>query len=196
LGNGVTAALLVDAWGQPIRPANFTLAAGTPGGVTLGHDGRHLFKTISVGIGGGPMPPFAQALTPAQIWDLVHYVQSLRVDAHVASLKEVGLTDPGQTASFCKSTVPWLQAACKSVVLPIVQFCSAGEPLPPKPQNARFQLSEARKRIWASLSDAANRDQIDPAVLAVDQPAPTPAGTPPPVAATAPTTAPNTARLQ
>jgi cbb3-type cytochrome oxidase cytochrome c subunit len=170
LGNGVTAALLVDAWGHPIRPANFTLPAGMPGGVKLGHDGRHLFKTISVGIGGGPMPPFAQTLTPAQTWDLVHYVQSLRVDAHVASLKAVGLTDPQQTASFCTSSIPWLRAACTNVMLPIIQFCSAGGPLPPKDRNARFQLSEARKRIWVSLSEAANRDQIDPDVLRIDQP--------------------------
>jgi hypothetical protein len=188
LGNGVTAALMVDAWGQPIRPANFTLPAGTPGGVTLGHDGRHLFKTISVGIGGGPMPPFAQTLTPAQIWDTVHYVQSLRVDAHVASLKEVGLVDPEQTASFCTSSVSWLRAACTSVMLPIIQFCSAGGPLPPKAGNARFQLSVARQRIWASLSDAANRNQIDRAVLTVDQPTPAAAG--------AAGIAPTTARLQ
>jgi cytochrome c oxidase cbb3-type subunit 1 len=170
LANGVMAALLVDAWGHPIRPANFTLPAGTPGGVKLGHDSRHIFKTITTGIGGGPMAPFAATLTPAQIWDIVHYVQSLRVDAHVASLKEVGLVDPEQTASFCTSSVPWLRAACTSVMLPIIRFCSAGEPLPPKDANARFQLLEARKRIWASLSEAADRDQIEPAVLGIDQP--------------------------
>jgi len=170
LGNGVSAPFLSDAWGHPIKPANFTLPAGVPGGVKLGHDGRHLFKTIAVGIGGGPMPSFGQALTAAQIWDIVHYVQSLRVDAHVASLKEVGLTDPEKTAAFCTSSLPWLRTACTSVVLPIIQFCSAGEPLPPKVRNTRFQLSEARKRIWASLSEAANRGHIDADVLAIGQP--------------------------
>jgi len=93
------------------------------------------------------------------------------VDAHVAALKEVGLTDPGQTASFCTTSIPWLRATCKSVMLPVIEFCSAGGPLPPRLGNAHFELAEARKRIWASLSDAANRGQIDPALVTVDQPA-------------------------
>jgi len=174
-GDGVTAGALQDGWGQPIKPANFTLAAGTPGGVKLGHDSRHLFITISTGIGGGPMPPFADVITADQRWDLVHYVQSLRVDAHVAALKEVGLTQPDQTAGFCTSSVPWLLAACNSVVLPIIEFCSAGGPLPPKSGNARFQLTEARLRIWSSLSGAAASHRIDPRVLQSGDALPAPA---------------------
>jgi cytochrome c oxidase cbb3-type subunit 1 len=185
LGNGVTAALLVDPWGNPIRPANFTLPAGTPGGVKLGHDGTHLFKTISLGIGGGPMPPFAGTLTPPQIWDLVHYVQSLRVDAHIASLKTVGLANPEQTSSFCTSAVPWLHALCTRVMLPIIQFCSAGGPLPPKVGSAPFEIAIARQRIWESLSDSANHTPVDTAVLHVDEPATAALGDPPPAPGTA-----------
>jgi mono/diheme cytochrome c family protein len=164
-GNGVTAAFLQDGWQQPIKPANFTLPAGASGGVKLGHDSRHLFITISTGIGGGPMPPFATILTPAVRWDIVHYVQSLRVEAHVAELQSVGLTEPTKSASVCTSTVPWLLAACQRVVLPIVEFCSLGGPSTPGEGNSRFQLSEARQRIWASLSEAARHHDIDPDVL-------------------------------
>jgi cytochrome c oxidase cbb3-type subunit 1 len=169
LGNGVTASALTNAWGQPIKPANFTLPAGAPGGVKLGHGGQHIYKTISAGIGGGPMPPFQTVVAPAQIWDIVHYVQSLRVNAHVVALQAVGLTQPEKTVSFCATGVSWLRAACDTVVLPIIEFCSAGGPLPPRAGNARFQLSEARARIWSSLSEAADHHQIDPRVLGVDQ---------------------------
>ena len=170
LGDGVPAGTLSDMWGNPINPANFTLPAGVPGGVKLGHDGRHIFKTITTGIGGTPMPSFVDAFTPEQIWDIVHYVQSLRVNAHIASLKQVGLTQPEQAASFCTSSVPWLLAACNNVVLPIINFCSASSSLPTKVNVAKVQLAEARAKIWASLSEAADHQQIDPQVLQLDQP--------------------------
>jgi hypothetical protein len=84
--------LLTDDWGAPIRPAHLSLPAGVPGGVKLGHDGARLFQTIVTGVGGTPMPPF-DSLTPGEVWDLVHYVQSLRVDAHEAELVAVGLKE-------------------------------------------------------------------------------------------------------
>jgi cytochrome c oxidase cbb3-type subunit 1 len=170
LGDGVPAGTLSDMWGNPINPANFTLPAGVPGGVKLGHDGRHIFKTIVTGIGGTPMPSFADAFTPAQTWDIVHYVQSLRVNAHIASLKLAGLTGSEQAASFCTSSAPWLFAACNNIVLPIINFCSVNGPLQTKVRVYKVKLSDARRDIWASLSEAADRQQIDPQVLQIDQP--------------------------
>jgi hypothetical protein len=138
--------------------------------VKLGHDGPHIFKTIATGIGGTPMPAFAGTFTPAQTWDIVHYVQSLRVNAEIASLKQAGLTESEQEAGFCTSSVPWVLAACNNVMLPIINFCSAGGPLQAKATNAKFQMAEARAKIWASLSEAADRQQIEPLVLQLDQP--------------------------
>ena len=177
LGNGVTADALEDGWGQPIKPANFTLAAGTPGGVKLGHDGQHIFKTISAGIGGGPMPPFVGVITPEQVWDIVHYVQSLRVNAHVAALEKVGLTEPVRSLDACSSALPWFKGACETIVQPILDFCSAGGPLPPRAGDARFQISTARARIWASLSEAAEHHRIDPRLLGDGADGPGGAGT-------------------
>jgi cbb3-type cytochrome c oxidase subunit I len=170
LGDGVPAGTFTDTWGNPITPANFTLPAGTPGGVKLGHDGRHIFKTITTGIGGTPMPSFADAFTPQQIWDIVHYVQSLRVNAHIAELNQAGLTKPPQTSTFCTSSMPWLLAACNNVMLPIINFCSASAPPQAKVNIAEVPLAEARAKIWASLSEAADHQQIDAAVLQLDQP--------------------------
>ena len=84
--------MLVDDWGHPLRPAHLSLAAGAPGGVKLGHESAHLFQTIMAGIGGTPMPPF-DSLTAEEVWNLVHFVQSLRVTAHEAELIAAGLQE-------------------------------------------------------------------------------------------------------
>ncbi|MFI5305249.1 MAG: cbb3-type cytochrome c oxidase subunit I [Nitrospiria bacterium] len=90
-GDGMMAATLRNEWGHPERPANFTLPAGIQGGVKLGHDGRHIFKTIMTGVGGTIMPVFQTQLTPEEVWDLTHYVQSLRVKSHEQELISAGL---------------------------------------------------------------------------------------------------------
>lgn len=91
-GDGPAAEALTDAWGYPVRPANFTLPAGEPGGVKLGHNAGHIFSVIMTGVGGTPMPPFADTFSNEEIWDIVHYVQSLRVDAHIEELLAAGLS--------------------------------------------------------------------------------------------------------
>ncbi|WP_447979997.1 cbb3-type cytochrome c oxidase subunit I [Candidatus Nitrospira bockiana] len=91
--DGPLAAALQDDWGQPIKPAHLALPAGAPGGVKLGHNGVRLFQTIMAGIGGTPMPPFEGSVTSEEVWDLVHYVQSLRASAHEAELVARGLNE-------------------------------------------------------------------------------------------------------
>jgi cbb3-type cytochrome c oxidase subunit I len=97
-GDGPIARVLKDTWGHAEHPANFTLPAGTPRGVKLGHDSAHLFKTIMTGVGGTPMPVFGSQLKPDEVWNIVHYVQSLRVAAHMDELAAVGL-DAGDTVA-------------------------------------------------------------------------------------------------
>lgn len=90
-GDGIAAAALVDSWGNPAHPADYTLPAGVPGGVKLGHDGAHLFLAVANGVGGAPMPSFSAAMSPQDVWDTVHFIQSLRVDAHMQELQRAGL---------------------------------------------------------------------------------------------------------
>ncbi|GIW54648.1 MAG: hypothetical protein KatS3mg082_1052 [Nitrospiraceae bacterium] len=120
-GDGPLVPVLKDIWEQPLKPANFTLPAGAAGGVKLGHDSEHLFKTVATGVGGTPMPVFGEQLKPEEIWDIVHYVQSLRVAAHEAELVEAGL------------------------------------------ENA--DREQARTRIWAGLSAAARRGELEKEVV-------------------------------
>ncbi|WP_447987102.1 cbb3-type cytochrome c oxidase subunit I [Nitrospira sp. Nam74] len=91
--DGPLATALQDDWGQAIKPSHLALPAGAPGGVKLGHDSRRLFQSIMAGIGGTPMPPFEGSVSPAEGWDLVHYVQSLRASAHEAEVAAVGLKE-------------------------------------------------------------------------------------------------------
>jgi len=71
-GDGPTSDSYTDDWGYPIRPRDLT--AGT---FRAGSEGVDLYRTISAGIKGTPMGSFEGALTPEEIWDLVHFIQSL-----------------------------------------------------------------------------------------------------------------------
>ncbi len=71
-GDGPASAMLRDAAGFPIRPRNFTDRGNLRGGGAAGD----LYRTLRNGLEGAPMPSFAQ-LPESQIWDLIHFVQSL-----------------------------------------------------------------------------------------------------------------------
>lgn len=71
-GDGPTADNYLDDWGWPIRPRNLQT-----GVFRAGQESVDLYRTIASGIKGTPMPSFAGAMTPEQIWDMVHFVQSL-----------------------------------------------------------------------------------------------------------------------
>ena len=72
-GDGPTAQSLTDDWGDPIRPANFSKGIFKTGG-----ENWKIFRTISNGVGGTPMPSFSDQLKPMEIWDLVYFVRSLK----------------------------------------------------------------------------------------------------------------------
>lgn len=71
-GDGPTSGDYEDDWGYPIRPRD--LSAGT---FRAGAESVDLYRTIAAGIKGTPMGSFEGALKPEEIWDLVHFIQSL-----------------------------------------------------------------------------------------------------------------------
>jgi mono/diheme cytochrome c family protein len=71
-GNGPSALTLTDSKGYPILP--FDLTSGSH--FKCGETPRDLFKDLATGLDGTPMPSFGD-LKPDQIWDLVHYIQTL-----------------------------------------------------------------------------------------------------------------------
>lgn len=71
-GNGEKAAGLKDDFGFPIRPAN--LAAGQ---FKSGARVEDIYRTISTGLAGTPMPTFRDAFPDQDRWAIAYYVLSL-----------------------------------------------------------------------------------------------------------------------
>lgn len=85
-GDGPAASAMQDAWGNKIQPADFTRGY-YKGGVGA----KVVYRTLVTGLSGTPMPSFGAALQPEQIWDLAHYVESLKEDGGVTGYL---FTDP------------------------------------------------------------------------------------------------------
>jgi cytochrome c oxidase cbb3-type subunit 2 len=71
-GDGEKAAGLKDDWGFPIRPANLT-----SGRFKSGPAVSDIYRTISTGLAGTPMPSFRDAFPDADRWALAYYILSL-----------------------------------------------------------------------------------------------------------------------
>jgi len=63
---------LRDEWGNPISPADLTRLPRKSGPTPT-----DLHRTITTGFDGIPMPSYADALTPEEIWAVVAYLYSL-----------------------------------------------------------------------------------------------------------------------
>ncbi len=72
-GDGPSAPTLVDDWQHPIRPANLAQSWTFRGGSTR----EDIFRTMTTGFNGTPMPGFLDALTPEQRWAITDYIVSL-----------------------------------------------------------------------------------------------------------------------
>lgn len=72
-GDGPSAPTLVDDWRQPIRPADLAQSWTFRGGSTR----EDIFRTMSTGFNGTPMPGFHEALTPEQRWAITDFIVSL-----------------------------------------------------------------------------------------------------------------------
>jgi cytochrome c oxidase cbb3-type subunit 2 len=71
-GDGEKAAGLKDDFGFPIPPANLTT-----GQFKSGPDVKDIFRTMSTGLSGTPMPSFSDTLTEDDLWALSYYVLAL-----------------------------------------------------------------------------------------------------------------------
>jgi cytochrome c oxidase cbb3-type subunit 2 len=71
-GRGPAAASLMDAWGNAIRPWDFTLGYYKSGRTEL-----DLYRTVTTGLNGTPMPAFAALTTEEERWQLIDFIVSL-----------------------------------------------------------------------------------------------------------------------
>jgi mono/diheme cytochrome c family protein len=71
-GDGPSAHELKDDWGNAIVPYDLT-----KGHVKCGDKPTDIYRVFMTGLAGTPMPTFADSLSPADAWDLTHFIQSL-----------------------------------------------------------------------------------------------------------------------
>jgi len=71
-GDGVSAPDLTDDLKFPIRPADFTRGQ-FKGGSTV----RDIFRAMTLGLDGSPMPSFADSMSEEERWAISYYVLSL-----------------------------------------------------------------------------------------------------------------------
>ena len=72
-GDGPSAPTLVDELGQPIRAANLAQSWTFRGGSSR----EDIFRTMSTGFNGTPMPAFVDSLTAEQRWAITDFIVSL-----------------------------------------------------------------------------------------------------------------------
>jgi mono/diheme cytochrome c family protein len=72
-GDGPSAPTLVDDFQHPIRAADLAQSWTFRGGATR----EDIFRTMSTGFNGTPMPGFVDALSPEQRWAITDYIVSL-----------------------------------------------------------------------------------------------------------------------
>jgi len=71
-GDGPSAPTLRDDFDRPMRPADFTR-----GELKAGAAVSDVFRTMTTGLDGTPMPSFADSMTEAERWAISYYVLSL-----------------------------------------------------------------------------------------------------------------------
>jgi cytochrome c oxidase cbb3-type subunit I/II len=71
-GDGPSGRDLKDDWGQSISPADLTLKP-----FKSGPEPEDLYRTITTGLNGTPMPSYANVLTSQERWGLVFYITSI-----------------------------------------------------------------------------------------------------------------------
>jgi mono/diheme cytochrome c family protein len=71
-GDGTSAKELKDDRGEPISPTDLTLKP-----FKSGPNPEDLYRTISTGLNGTPMPSYANVLTPEERWSVVSYIVSI-----------------------------------------------------------------------------------------------------------------------
>ncbi|MCB1036912.1 MAG: c-type cytochrome [Acidobacteria bacterium] len=93
-GDGTSAPEQKDDWGNYIRVADLTKPWTFRGGGTR----KDIYRTMSGGFFGTPMPGFYGSLEPEVIWSIVDYIRSLSGDADQAPYANLARAVPAEGA--------------------------------------------------------------------------------------------------
>jgi mono/diheme cytochrome c family protein len=118
--DGPSAPTLVDDWGHPIRPADLALSWTFRGGPSR----EDIFRTLSTGLNGTPMPSFLEALTPEQRWAITDFIASLS-----------GTNGPGYSnlvvAKHVQDSIDLAKGAASFASAPVARFPIVGQIMEP-----------------------------------------------------------------
>ncbi|VAV83035.1 hypothetical protein MNBD_DELTA01-690 [hydrothermal vent metagenome] len=74
-GRGAMSESLVDTWGNAVKPADFTKGVYRAGG-----EPEDLFRTLKTGVEGTAMPSFMYILRDEDVWNIISYLRSLKME--------------------------------------------------------------------------------------------------------------------
>ena len=119
-GDGPSAPTLKDDWGQAIRPADLTQRWTFRGGASR----EDIFRTMTTGLNGTPMPSFLEALQPEQRWAITDFIVSLS-----------GSEGPGYTnlvvARHVQDRIDPAKGAASFASAPVARFPIVGQIMEP-----------------------------------------------------------------
>ena len=119
-GDGPSAPTLKDDWGHPIRAADLAQSWTFRGGSSR----EDIFRTMSTGFNGTPMPSFLDALTPEQRWAITDFIVSLS-----------GSNGPGYTnlvvAKHVADPIDLAKGAASFASAPVARFPIVGQIMEP-----------------------------------------------------------------
>ncbi len=142
-GDGPSASTLVDDLGHPIRAANLTQPWTFRGGPSR----EDIFRTMTTGLNGTPMPSFADALTPEQRWAITDFIASLS-----------GSDGPGYTnlvvAKYAFDPIDLAKGAASFESAPVARFPIVGQIMEPGRQFSPPATSVTVQAIYDAESIA------------------------------------------
>jgi mono/diheme cytochrome c family protein len=119
-GDGPSAPTLKDDWDHPIRAANLAQSWTFRGGSSR----EDIFRSMSTGLNGTPMPAFLDALTPEQRWAITDFIVSLS-----------GSNGPGYTnlvvAKHVQDPIDLAKGAASFESAPVARFPIIGQIMEP-----------------------------------------------------------------
>ena len=119
-GDGPSAPTLMDDLGHPIRAADLAQSWTFRGGSSR----EDIFRTMSTGLNGTPMPSFLDALTPEQRWAITDFIVSLS-----------GSNGPGYSnlvvAKHVQDPIDLAKGAASFASAPVARFPIIGQIMEP-----------------------------------------------------------------
>ena len=147
-GDGTSAPMLRDDWGNHIRAADLSMPWTFRGGGTR----EDIFRTMSTGFNGTPMPGFYGALPEEDIWSIVDYIVSLSGNTAGAPYSNL-VQSIGTRETLDIETGSELFAAAPTTLLPLVgQIVEPGRNFYPSILAVGVQAVHNRKEIAFRLS--------------------------------------------